>query len=83
MKYKINDWVWCEEKGQAVIRKIIASNADATRFVTTGKRCAVGISSYDIIALVELKDIPIERPEPIGLFDRIAIYIDALSRRGQ
>lgn len=83
MKYKINDWVWCESKGKAVICKIIASNADATRFVTTGKRCAVGISSYDIIAPVESKDIPIEPSKPVGLFDRIAIYIDALSRRGQ
>lgn len=83
MKYKINDWVWCESKGKAVICKIIASNADATRFVTTGKRCAVGISSYDIIAPVESKDIPIERPKPIGLFERVAYAINSISMRGQ
>ena len=83
MKYKVNDWVWCESKGKAVIRKIIASNTDATRFVTTGKRCAVGISSYDIIALVESKDIPIERPNPIGLFERVAYAINSISMRGQ
>ena len=83
MKYKVNDWVWCESKGKAVIRKIIASNADATRFVTTGKRCAVGISSYDIIAPVEPKDIPLIPQEPCGLFERMVIAIDALARRSR
>ena len=83
MKYKINDWVWFRIQHKAFKGKIRSISKGHRQFVIAGGDCNLAVWHGDIIAPVESNDIPIERPNPIGLFERVAYAINSISMRGQ
>lgn len=83
MKYKINDWVWFRFQHKAFKGKIRSISKGHRQFVVANNDHNFAVWHGNIIALVESKDIPIERPKPIGLFEQVAYAINSISMRGQ
>lgn len=76
MKYKIGDWVWYPYDGAAFGGEIRAISADGHVCVVSGIKCNLAIRTTDIIAMVEPKDIPIKPTKPVGIVERVAMFLD-------
>ncbi len=77
---KEGEWVWYHIGHNAYKGRIRSISKDRSKFVIAGGNCNLAVKADAIIAIVEPKDIPIEPPKPVGIFDLVCFAIDKLSR---